>query len=109
MDDHRAVRRVVFTRIRQVEPLRILIVELNGAELPRAANGIEHVEVDLGAVERAVARLEFVFIAGGFERLTQRRLRTVPRGVGSNALRRTCRKLEPRRETERFVIPENEA
>src|SRR6185369_12981663 len=60
MDHDRTMRRVVLARVGEVEPLRIRVVELNRAELPRAPDGIRDVEVDLRPVECAVAFLKRV-------------------------------------------------
>ena len=37
VDDHRTMHRVVLTDVLQVEPFRRLVIELNRAELPGAA------------------------------------------------------------------------
>ena len=54
---------------------RHLVVELNRAALPLAAERVGDVEVDLRAVERAVAVVDRVRLAGALERLLQRRPR----------------------------------
>ena len=66
---------VVLAHVLEVEPLRRVVVELDRAQLPGAPDGVGHVEVDLGSVERAVARLELVRQARGLERRAQRALR----------------------------------
>ena len=59
---------VVLADVREVEPLGRRVVELDRAELPRAADRVGDVEVDLRAVERAVAFLELVRLPGRLER-----------------------------------------
>ena len=49
---------VVSRAILEVEALRQLEVELNGRALERPAERIANLDVDLGAVERAVARVQ---------------------------------------------------
>src|SRR3569833_948444 len=102
------MRRVVLTRVGEVEALGIAVVQLNGAELPRTTDGTEDVEVDLRAVERTVACLDFVLAAGRLERGTQRALRVVPHLVRVDSNFGTCGELELRRQPERFVVPEDE-
>ena len=58
VDHHRPVLGVVGALVGQVEALGHLEVELAGAELPRAAERVGHVEVDLGPVEGAVAGVD---------------------------------------------------
>ena len=51
----RAVQFVVRALVRQVEPLRQVVVHLNGSQLPLAADGVLDHEVELGTVERGFA------------------------------------------------------
>src|SRR5207237_2308822 len=55
MDYHRPVERVVLADVLQLEPLGRAIVELDGPELPEAADAVLHLEVQLGPVVSAVA------------------------------------------------------
>ena len=65
MDDHRPVLVIVLANVNQVEALGRGVVELNRAQLPGAANRIRYVEIDLGTIERAIAR---VLLKGQTER-----------------------------------------
>ena len=49
---------VVRAGVLQVEPLRQVVVELHGAELPLPADAVVHDEVDLRPVERGLAGVE---------------------------------------------------
>ena len=60
VEHDRAVLGVVLADVGEVEALGRDVVELDGAQLPLAADAVGDVEVDLRAVERAVARLELV-------------------------------------------------
>ena len=64
----RTVTLVVLTDICQVEALGHLEVELNGAALPRSADGILEVKVDLRTVECAVALVDGVGLTVLLER-----------------------------------------
>jgi hypothetical protein len=68
VNDHRPVRRVVLAGVAEIETLRRVVVELDGAQLPRAADGIGDIEVDLGTVEGAVPFLELVRTPRALER-----------------------------------------
>src|SRR5690606_23173778 len=103
VDDHRAVLRVILAYVREIEELGVLIVELDGAELPAAADRVLDVEVDLRTVERAVALLQLVVESDRLERIAQYRLRTVPEGVIAYALLRARRELHAVAQTERVV------
>src|SRR5262249_50725326 len=78
VNDHRPVRGIVFARVLELEPFGIAVVELDGAQLPRASDGIEYVEVDLRPIERAVFRLELVLVPRRLERRLERRLCAIP-------------------------------
>ena len=78
----------------QLEALGRAVVELDGAELPRAADRVGDVEVDLRAVERAVALLQLVRPARRLERRAQRALGAIPHLVGADALLGARRELE---------------
>ena len=60
VDHDRAVVLAVLADVGEVEALGRGVVELDRAELPLAADAVGDVEVDLRAVERAVAGLELV-------------------------------------------------
>ena len=109
MDHHRTMHGVVLADVLQVEPLRRLVVELDGAELPGAAQGVGHVEVDLRPVKGAVSRLELVLHPGRLERFLQPRLGPVPLLVGTDADGGTRGEPEMRLQPERFVVAEDEA
>ena len=54
VDHHRPLQGAVLGRVLQVEALRQVEVELEGADLPLAAQHVVHEQVDLGAVEGAL-------------------------------------------------------
>ena len=78
VDHDRAVFLSVLAHIFEVEALRQLEVELNGAALPRPADAVFKVEVDLRAVEGAVALVDLVFEPEPFERRPKRVRRVLP-------------------------------
>ena len=86
----RAVRVGVLER----EALGELVVELHRAELPRAPQEVLHLEVDLGRVEGALARVRRERDAVLLEHAPQRRLRALPGLGGAHRLRRTRRQLD---------------
>ncbi len=94
VNDHRPVLGVVGADVLQIEALRVVVIELNRRALPLAANGVLDVAVDLRAVERAVAGIDRVRLAGALERLLQRRLGAIPDGDIADEVRlRTRRQL----------------
>src|SRR5205823_12450832 len=105
MNEDRPVLLVVLADVPELEPLRHRVVELDGAELPLAADRIGYVEIDLGPIERAIARLQLVLQAGLLEGGTKTRLRAIPQFVGADALRRPRRELGGKAEPERIVDP----
>ena len=100
VDDHRPVLGVVLADVDEVEPLRRGVVELDGAQLPLPADRVGDVEVDLGPVERAVARLELVRLPRGLERRAEVGLGAVPHRVLADPLLRPGGELERGREPE---------
>ena len=80
--------------VAEPEALRHLDVELDRADLPRAAERVDHVQVDLRPVERAVALVDDVLEPAAVERRLQRALGEVPLLVGAELV------LGPRRELE---------
>ena len=98
VDHHRLVLGVVRAGVGQLEALGEVVVELNGPELPRAAERVGHVHVDLRAVEGAVALVEVVLETLALERAAG----ALPRLWSHSSsepirLRRARRELEPRR------------
>src|SRR5207248_2862693 len=87
----------------EAEPLRHLAVELDRAELPGPAERVRHVQVDLRAVERALARPDEVLDLGALERRLQLALGEVPFLVASELVVRPGRELGPRHEAEASV------
>ena len=69
VNHHRPVLGVVGADVLQIEALRVVVIELNRRALPLAANGVLDVAVDFRAVERAVAGIDRVRLAGALERL----------------------------------------
>ena len=58
VDHDRAVAGVVRARVLEAEELRQLEVDLDGGQLPRAADGVARLHRDLGPVERAATLVE---------------------------------------------------
>lgn len=56
------VRRLLRRAVFQVEPLRQLEIQLDGRALERAAQRVADGDVDLGPVERTVARVDIPLI-----------------------------------------------
>ena len=65
MDHHGHVLAAVAGGILQIKAAGQLIVQLNGAALPGTAQRVLNVEVQLGAVERAVAGVHHILLADG--------------------------------------------
>ncbi|CAN3964746.1 DNA repair protein RadC, partial [Dysosmobacter welbionis] len=63
MDHDGAVLLAVLSGVLQFKPLRQLAVQLDGAALPSAAQGIGQMEVQLGAIESAVALVDLEGLA----------------------------------------------
>src|SRR6185437_4131877 len=100
VDDYRPMCAIVLADVGQVEPLGVAVVELNGAELPGPADRVEHVEIDLRTIKRAVAGLELVLHAGRVERRLERRLGAVPHLVRPDAHLGSRSELELRDQAE---------
>ena len=80
--------------IERAEPAGHVEIDLHGAALPVAADGVAQHVFELGAVEGAFALVERPRPAGGFERLHQRRLGLVPHGIVADALFRPVGKFD---------------
>src|SRR5262245_2061813 len=78
-------------------------IELGGADLPVAPKHVLDVDVDLGPVERPVARLEVVGEPVGPQRVVQRGLGGVPLLGRAEIVRRPRGQLERRRQVEQLV------
>ena len=95
MDHHRPVLSVVGAGVGELEALGHLEVELAGAALPGAAQGIGDVEVDLRPVEGALAGADVVVAPLALERLAQGALGLLPLLVGADGLLRAGGELDP--------------
>ena len=91
------VLRVVGADVLQAEPLRHLVIQLNGRALPLAADRVGDVEVDFRPVERPVAFVQRVRLPGVFERRLELCLGRIPRRDLAEELRRTGRRASPRK------------
>ena len=78
MDDDGRLLRVLAIGVGELEPAGQLEVELDGGALPLSAERIDDVEVDLGAVEGAVAVIDDEGDVVGVERPLERGLGLVP-------------------------------
>ena len=74
-----------------VETARQIEIELDGRELPRPSDSVDHLDVDLRAVEDRLAVHALVREPASFDRLFECRLRHVPLFVGPRVLRRIGR------------------
>ena len=55
-----AVRLTVFADVGEIKTFRFVEIELDGGKLPFTPDGILDLEVDLGAIERSTAFIDFV-------------------------------------------------
>ena len=73
VDHDRPVLGAIVAGVGHVEPFRQVEVHLDGGALPRAAQLVLDLDIDLGAVEHAFARVDLVlqrfFLQGEFQRL----------------------------------------
>ena len=103
VDHHRAVVLVVGARVGEVEALGQVVVGLHRADLPRAAERVGHVQVDLGRVERALALGDLVVDAPLGQRLGELALGVVPELVAAQAVVGSRRELRAHLEAEERV------
>ena len=103
MDHDGHVIGVVGANIREAEPCGHLEVELDRAHLPRAADRVGHVQVDLGPVERTLAGARHVVDAAALERGLERRFGDVPVLVGAQLVVGPERELGLRYDSEDAV------
>jgi hypothetical protein len=54
MDHHRTMRGVVLANVCEIEALGRVVVELNRAELPRAADRVRDVEINFRTVKSTI-------------------------------------------------------
>ena len=94
---------VVSAHVREPELLRHQRVELDRAHLPRAPEHVEHVEVDLRAVERTVALVQDVVDPLPLEGGAERGLREVPFLVRAEPVGRAGGEVEARLHPEEVV------
>ena len=94
VDHDRPVLLVVGAGVGDVQPLRHGEVDLDGAALPGAAHDVADVEVDLGAVEGAVAGVEHVVDALALEHACEDALGELPDLVRADALLRPRAELD---------------
>ena len=91
----------VFAYISQVEFFRHQHIELNRTTLPRTANGITQMEVNLRTVERAVTFVDNVLEAAVFQRIAQGVRSIFPDFIRTHGVLRTrgkfCRVLQTKR------------
>ena len=81
VDHHGPVLGVVGAGVGELEALGHPVVELDGAQLPRALERVGHVKVDLRPVERALAHLQLVLQPARVESFGQGGLGAIPEGV----------------------------
>src|ERR1051326_3624660 len=83
VDHHRAVLGVVGADVLELEALGEVVVDLHRAELPRPADRVGHLVLELRAVERALAGVDVIADAVLLQPVLQSRLRGVPPRVGA--------------------------
>ena len=103
MHDQRHVLAVVGAHVGEPEPGGHLHVVLDRSHLPAATEHVGHVEVDLGAVERALAFPDHVAELVPLERVLEPPFRRVPLLVRPEAILRTRRELGMGLESEQAV------
>ena len=91
-----------------LEARRHHVVELDGAELPRAADRVGHVEVDLRTVERPLALPDPVLEPAPPQSLSERVLGVLPGLIRTEPVFRPGGELDPRLESEQLVEVEAE-
>src|SRR6516225_6918950 len=96
---------VVLAHISEIESLSRQVVELNGSELPLAADAVGNVEVDLRAVEGAVAGSDLVGQVELFEQVLENALEAIPEGVVPEPYLRPGGKLRGVLQVDRLVDP----
>ena len=69
MHHQRLLARAVFSDILQTKSLRQVEIELNRAKLPRTADGVDQLHINLGAVESGLAGDDLVFNISALERV----------------------------------------
>src|SRR5438552_11399013 len=103
VDHDRAPRVPVAVDVFELEPVRLREVDLDGGKLPAAPERVLDVDVNLGPVERPVARIEVVREPVRLQRVVQRPLGRLPLLVRSQRLGRARGELEERVEREGLV------
>src|SRR6476646_5389376 len=92
VDHHRALGLAVGVDVLALHPLgQHREIDLDGGELPLAAQRVLHVDVDLGPVERAATLVVLVEHLVGPQRLVERLLRLIPLLLGPELVGRTGR------------------
>ena len=86
VEHDRSVAGVVRADVLELEPLGMVEVALDRAQLPGPADGVAHIDVDLRAVEGGVALLDLVGQAVAVERLAQGLGGLLPDLVGAHVL-----------------------
>ena len=94
MDHNRALTAAVLGDVIQAKVERHLEVELNRAALPGASQAVAQVEVDLRAVERAVALVDDIRHVELLQRLNQAVGRRLPILIAAHAVLRAGGKLD---------------
>ena len=82
---HGAMAIAVFAHVFRIQALGHGEVDLDGAALPLATDGVLERVLDLGTVERAIAGRDHVLAARSLQAVDQRGLRLVPAFIGADA------------------------
>ena len=94
MHHHRLVRLAVLGDVLELEPRRVVEVHLDGRALPGPVERVLDLDVDLGAVEDALAGVDHVRQAARLERLAQGLRRDLPLLVAAARLLRLRREVD---------------
>src|SRR5947208_9442587 len=103
MHHHRTLGLAVAVDVLEPEALGLLEVDLDGGDLPAPRERVQDVDVDLGPVEGAVARVQVEGQPVGAQRVRQPLLGYLPLLVGPERLGRPRGELETRLEPEGAV------
>lgn len=93
MNHDRLMRLAVFAGVRQLEPLRIVEVDLDRRALPGAAEDVFNFDIDLWAIEDPFAGIHFVGHTAALERSFQRIGGDGPVFFGADGFLRAGRKI----------------
>src|SRR6266446_4164810 len=86
MHHQRLLARTVFGDVLQTKSLRQVEIELDRPKLPGAADGVDQLHINLGAVESGLAGDNLVFDISALERVFQRAVAQLPLLLGTEKI-----------------------